>query len=84
MPEEQLLVGARLHAERVPAVVASIAEREGPAAAIAAAAPIAEVSRHPDLVAALIAAAESLGTPRRPRSWRTPGRAEAALAKLDG
>ena len=83
--EEQLLAGARLHAERVPAVVASIAEREGPAAAIAAAAPIAEVSRHPDLVAALIAAAESLGDAETAALWRErQAAAEAALVKLDG
>lgn len=83
--EEQLLAGARLHAERVPAVVASIAEREGPAAAIAAAAPIAEVSRHPDLVAVLIAAAESMGDAETAAIWRDRlAAAEAALAKLDG
>ena len=40
------------------------------AAAIAAAAPVAEVSRHPDLVAALISAAESLGDAETAALWR--------------
>lgn len=82
--ERELLAGARLHPERIPAVVAGIVESDGPAAAIAAAAPVAEVSRHPDLISTLIAAAESANDSVTTELWRErKAAAEAARAKLD-
>lgn len=82
--ERALLAGARLHPERVPAVVAAIAEAEGPAAALEAAAPVAEVSRHPKLVETLIAAAEAAGDSEAAKLWRERGAAAAAALEALG
>lgn len=81
--ERTLLAQGRLHPERIPGLVRSMVETEGAQAALAAVEPIADDTRHPELLAVLIEAATAANDEAQRERWsQAQAAAEAARAQL--
>ena len=82
--ERDLLARGTLHPERVPEVLGRILEDQGPQAALEAVAPVAEDTRHPELLKLLVRAAEGARDDDARTRWsESLAAAQAAQAELD-
>ena len=82
--EQELLTSGKLHPERIPGVIAAIAERDGEAAALELGELVTSNTQHPDLLTQMVTYAETLQDTEALALWK--GRLEAAQqaeAKLE-